>query len=401
MRIGFDVSQTGANRAGCGWYARSLIENLAAIDRASDYVLYPTFGDLFWSTSGGSDTCRPAAPNVHRGLRHRTLDSLQSFWREPPADWEHRLGDPDLIHANNYYCPVGLRTARVVYTLYDLGFLHEPAWSTEANRVGCFAGVYRASLHADAIIAISQYSRSDFLQNFPHYPADRVFTVAPASRFEAAAPPPRPGQLGDLGPDGFWLHVGTIEPRKNVGHLLEAFAAVHRDDPRSRPLVLAGAEGWLAEDWRQRAQALGIDHHVVALGYIDDTALRWLYANCFALVLPSHFEGFGMPALEAMSLGAAVIVSATSSLQEVTGDDGLHIDPRDPSSTAHAMRTLLRDGDRREQLRRGALARAARHSWRDAARDALSCYRSTVARPRLRDDGGSRESDGDRGRGSV
>lgn len=392
MIVGFDASQTGTGRAGCGWYARSLLENLADIDSENQYIVYPTFGDHVWSPNGGSDTCLPEKPNFRRGLRHRTLASAQEFWRDPPAEWEMRLGAPDLIHANNYYCPTGLRHARVVFTLYDLGFLHNPDWTDEANRVTCFAGVFRASAYADAILAISHFTRADFLSQFPHYPAERVFVASPASRFEPARPAERPHKLAHLDPDGFWLHVGTEGPRKNIDELLGAFADVYGADPLRRRLVLAGSTHRSAADWKRLAHELDIEGGLYVANYVDDYTLQWLYENCLALVSPSHFEGFCMPVLEAMSLGAAVIGADSSAIPEVIGEAGLLVPPGERAAIARAMLTLIADDRRRAALRGAARARAQEFSWHLTARAALDCYQATLNRPRLHSGGEDRMS---------
>src|SRR6185369_12988003 len=120
MRVGFDVSQTGQAKAGCGYFADSVIRNLATIDAENEYILYPTFGDFYWDPAWPSTTCHIAQANFRQGLGHRTVAEVQSFWRSSPPDLEVRLGSPDIVHANNFFCPVGLRHARLVYTLYDL-----------------------------------------------------------------------------------------------------------------------------------------------------------------------------------------------------------------------------------------------------------------------------------------
>ncbi len=381
MRIGFDVSQTGAGRAGCGWYARSLIENLESCDRNNSYVIYPTFGDHFWSPAAGGDTYRPRARNFTRGLRHRSLSAMQEFWSAPPADWITRLGSPQVIHSNNFYCPVGTERPRVVYTLYDLGFLHQPDWSTEANRSACFRGVYDASLSADFIVAISDFSRQDFLSSFPYFPAERIAVVSPASRFIRNTGQPRPPAKPNLKPGAFWLHVGNDEPRKNRDRLLSAYAELQSDHSDAIPLVMAGGEGWLTGDLHQRFESLGIANQVHHLGYVEDDVLQWLYENCFGFVFPSCFEGFGMPVLEAMELGAPVIASNTTSIPEITANAAILMDPMDPRAITEAMRGLLEHPQRRAELRDEGFRRAALFSWTEAARRVMAVYRDVVGRP--------------------
>jgi len=384
MRIGFDISQTGQAKAGCGWLADSLIRHLAGIDAQNDYVLYPTFGDLYWDTEGPAATAQIDRPNFRRGLSHPTLAEAQQFWRNPGDDFEEQLGEPDIVHANNFFCPHGLRQARLVYTLYDLMFLEHPESTMEANRNGCFTGVFNASLRADFVVAISHYSRRHFLDIFPHYPADRVAVAHLASRFHRQPDCAHPGKLARLQPGRFWLNVGTIEPRKNHRRLLQAYARLKAELRESFPLVLAGGKGWLMEDFEGFVDKLGLREDIVVLGYVDETELQWLYQNCFAFLYPSLFEGFGLPVLEAMTLGAPIIASNTTSLPEIVGHAGLLVDPFVEESIFNAMHRLATGQINRKTLCEQAMARAREFSWGSAANRVREVYQQVVAIPCIR-----------------
>jgi len=385
MKIGYDVSQTGKGKAGCGYFADSLIRHLAQVDTANEYVLYPTFGDVWFDPEWPSATIQIDRPNFRRGLGHKNLDTLQSFWRNPPADLEKELGSPDVVHANNFFCPTTLKRARLVYTLYDLGFLEYPDATTEQNRTGCFSGVFNASLHADLIVSISHYSRGHFLRTFPHYPADRAVVVHPASRYTGRGDIPRPKELARLVPGQFWLSVGTLEPRKNHRRLAAAYAELKKRVPDTYPLLLAGAQGWLMEGFEKYLEELGIRQHVICPGYVDDAALQWLYQHCFALVYPSIFEGFGLPVLEAMSLGTATITSDVTSIPEITEDTQLLIDPHDEGSILRAMQRVWEDRELHARLKEAALRQAGKFSWASAAGIVAGHYERVAHEPPLAD----------------
>ncbi len=376
MKIGFDVSQTGISKAGCGYFADGLIRSLAQVDTENDYILYPTFGTTFWDPEWTA-TVQINRPNIRRGLGHRSFEEMRQFWASPSDDSELQLNQPDIIHANNYFCPLGLRTARIVYTLYDLGFIEMPEHTTEANRIACFDGVYRASLYANRIIAISEYSRKHFLDTFPHYPPDRITVIYPASRLRQREGLIKPKQLTQLQPNEFWLTVGTLEPRKNHQRLLQAYARLKARLGQTYPLVLAGGKGWLMDDFHQTVNRLGLENDVIFLGYVDDLVLQWLYQHCFALVYPSLFEGFGLPVLEAMCLGSAVITSNVTSLPEIVGEAGILINPRQEEEIYTAMLNLMEERSCRENLRQQALARARLFSWEYTARQVAAIYRET------------------------
>jgi glycosyltransferase involved in cell wall biosynthesis len=383
MRIGFDTSQTGKAKAGCGWLADSLIRHLAVIDTRNEYVLYPTFGDVFWDVEGPASTIHIDRPNFRRGLFHATLGEAQAFWRTPPADLETQMGAPDIVHANNFFCPRGLDNSRLVYTLYDLIFLDHPESTTEANRIACFTGVFGASLRADFIVAISHYSRNHFLETFPHYPPDRIHVAHPASRFHLQPDCVQPRRLARLQPGQFWLNVGTIEPRKNQRRLLQAYARWKTQGNADFPMVFAGGKGWLMEDFENAIKQLGLQQDVRMLGYVEDTELQWLYQNCFAFVYPSLSEGFGLPVLEAMTLGAPVITSNRTSLPEVVGTAGLMVEPIDENAIFEAMRDLATGHVDREHLRQQAMQQAREFSWDSTARRVLDIYEQVAVIPRL------------------
>ncbi|MHB8621927.1 MAG: glycosyltransferase family 4 protein [Sulfuricaulis sp.] len=378
MRIGYDISQTGASKAGCGYLSDSLIRHLAEIDRQNDYILYPSFGDHYFDPEMPDNCVVIRKNNIQYGLCHRQLSKAQEFWRQPQKDFEAQLGNPDVIHANNFYCPSGLRHAKLVYTLYDLGFIENPEWTTEANRVACFDGVFNASLYADLIVAISEYSRKHFLKIFPHYPENKVAVVHLASRFSSQKSIKKPISLDALQPGRYWLNVGTLEPRKNHMRLLNAYAKLKAFNSNTFPLVIAGGKGWMLENFNDQIKSLGLYEDIIQLGYINDTELQWLYHNCFCMVYPSLFEGFGLPVLEALSQGAAVITSNTSSIPEIIGNAGIMVDPYDEDAILHAMHRLMTGEVNRETLREMAILRAANFSWEISAKKVLILYQTLV-----------------------
>jgi glycosyltransferase involved in cell wall biosynthesis len=380
MKIGFDVSQTGAYKAGCGYFADSLIRAVAEVDSENHYLLYPTFGDHVWDPQA-SEIKSVQQHNFCLGLSHTAHREAQQFWREPPSDYEAQLGQPDIIHANNFFCPRRQsQKIKHIYTLYDLSFMQHPEWTTEANRLGCFNGVFNASLSADFMIAISEYTRRHFLEMFPHYPADRIAVAYPASRFSNIQPSMPSARLEIFPQDQFWLMVGTIEPRKNHIRLLQAYAQLKKvQGQHVMPLVLAGGQGWMMQDFEQEIDRLGLREDVHLLGYVDDIELLWLYQNCFCLVYPTLFEGFGLPVLEAMSQGAAVITSSTSSLPEIVGSAGILIDPYDPQMLFQAMHQVAaQPTSQHAELKKQAVERAKLFSWEATARQVVEIYKQVM-----------------------
>ena len=372
MRVGFDISQTGQAKGGCGYYADSLIRALVALESGADFILYSNFGDSFYDPDHAKTTTRFSHPQVARQFSRLTHADAKAFWGQPHDSFEEILGKPDIIHANNYYCPQGLSHAKLVYTLHDLAFFVYPDLTDEANRLVCSNGVFEASLQADLILAVSNHSKTHFLETFPHFPEDQIRVVHPASRFSEKRGAGR--AVKGLTADDFWLGVGTLEPRKNWRYLLEAYAQLRRAERTRRKLVLTGKDGWLEEGLPTYIAQLGIEREVLLTGYVDDAQLRWLYENCFAFVYPSLFEGFGMPVLEAMSLGAAVITSNRSSLPEVAGSAGVLIDPAADDSLPNAMLRLEMEPAFVQDRRGQSELQAKNFSWEKSAAQVMGYY---------------------------
>jgi glycosyltransferase involved in cell wall biosynthesis len=292
--------------------------------------------------------------------------------------WELRGTHLDVLHSPDFIAP---RAAgwRSVVTVHDLAFLRMPHILTSDSR-RYYGQVHRAVREANAVIAVSEATACDLRELTPVDPA-RVHvvyeaadpTLAPMPRDEAAAQVH--ARWGVEGP--FVLFVGTLEPRKNVPVLLEAFGLIRREFPAR--LVLAGGTGWLAHDVFATVQKLALDDGVVFLGDVPPAELRPLYCAAEVLALPSLYEGFGLTALEAMACGTPVVVSNAGSLPEIVGDAGVIVHPDDPNDVAHGIGWVLGNPQFRDVLVQRGLARAACFSWDRAARETLAVYERAVS----------------------
>jgi glycosyltransferase involved in cell wall biosynthesis len=380
MRIGFDISQTGAFKAGCGFFAHSMIQAMIELAPDHHYSLFPSFGDFYF------DPLMPiynpySGMDVHYGPRHSTRETASEFWTG--SDAELALGNLDILHSNNFWCPVHIAASRLIYTFYDMGFTVEPNWTTEANRVSCFEGVFRSAVAADWIVAISQSSRDHYLSVFPHFPEDRIRVIYPCSRFaDSSLLGKQPEALVNTPTKDFWLSVGTLEPRKNQRRLVEAYVRYLALGGEPMPLVFAGGKGWLMEDFQKHLSELGIATQVLLLGYVTDDELIWLYRNCYANLYPSLFEGFGLPVLEGMQFGAPTVTSSSTSMPEVVGDAGIVLDPENVEAWAQMMLRLVTRAEVRNQLSDAARLQADRFDWKRSATALLQLYDDALAAPK-------------------
>ena len=179
-------------------------------------------------------------------------------------------------------------------------------------------------------------------------------------------------------PAEYILFVGTLEPRKNLVGLAEAYRDLTLELPDAPKLVIVGRPGWHYEQLMADLRKVGIDRHIMVRQDVADTQLPALYNHALALVTPSFFEGFGLTALEAMACGTVPIVSRVASLPEIVGDVGLLIDPHDTATITEALKTALTDSSWREEQSAAALRRAASFRWNDTARCVLDCYNAVA-----------------------
>lgn len=383
MRIGFDVSQTAENKAGCGFVADQLIRALVQLAPQHEYLLYPSFYG-YQAQDPLQATC-PESPQVRLvNLKADPQFDDYDWWRRRGVDRSEKLGYPDVIHSNNFSCPLDIGAARRVMTVYDLSFLDLPEATTEANRLVCFQGMLEASVYADHLLMISAATRDRFLNYFPHYPRERTSLMHLGNRptiREYSSPDAAPllRRLG-VGDGPFWLGVGTVEPRKNYQLLINAYAEWLKTSGLDWPLYIAGGRGWLESPIYQSVTELGLTQQVHFLGYVSDAELSALYSSCFAFVFPSLYEGFGLPVLEAMSCGAPVIVSHSTSLPEVAGEAGFYIDPACTASLCRQMQQLTDQSAQRERWRQASRDQARGFSWDKAAHIALQAYETSCRR---------------------
>lgn len=282
----------------------------------------------------------------------------------------------DVFHSPVYALPAlrdrvrRVRRVRYYLTIYDVIPFRFPEFSSWGGEAWLRHIIERIGPE-DNVLAISEHSRRDLLDACPQIAPERVYVThlaADPERFYPCADPARRAQVrATYGiPDApYVLSVGTLEPRKNIPHLIRTFAALVRAEQLDDlHLVLTGDRGWDDEAiFAEAGQRPDVRDRIVFTGFVDDADLAPLYTGALVFVYPSFYEGFGLPPLEAMQCGTPVITSNTSSLPEVVGDAGTLVDPRDGDALAQAILEVYRDGEQRAALARRALARARQFTW--------------------------------------
>ncbi|HJZ45794.1 MAG TPA: glycosyltransferase family 1 protein [Roseiflexaceae bacterium] len=381
MHIGIDASRVAiAARTGTEHYTFELLAALAKLDRQHRYTLY---------CNQPPAALPPLGPNF--ALRRIPFPRL---WTHVRLSAELALHAPDVLFIPAHVLPLGapLRPGmRTVVTIHDMGYVHFPGAHTAAQRLYLRLSTRWSARAASHLIAISGATRDDLVRYAGARP-EKISVVyhGVSPRFrpieDRAAIAAAQAKYGIRPP--YFLYIGTIQPRKNLVRLLEAFASATRDwglgigsrvpnpqSPIPNPqLVIAGKRGWLTDAIeRQSAQLFGAGSAAVRFtGYVADDDLPALLSGALAFVLPSLYEGFGMPILEAMACGTPVLASATSSLPEVAGAAALLVDPEDTAAIADGLARLAGDAALRADLRARGMARAAQFTWERCAEETLA-----------------------------
>lgn len=382
IRVAFNASPLLTSATGIANYIRYLGHALAATGEVDSHSFYryrwrheePTQPEAVADGNAGRgllEQLRPWVPmrgTARRAARHLGFDQGLR---------KHRI---ELYHEQNYV-PLSYDVP-VVVTVHDLSWMHYPD-AHPVDRVQWLErGVPEAMERAAAILVDSEFVRREVLTTFG-VDTERVHTAllgvpedfVPRSRSATAA------SLGPLGltHGSYILTVGTIEPRKNLRHMLEAYALLPEALRERFPLAIAGARGWQSRDMVARLRRV-TDEQVRFLGHVERSVLRDLYAGAALFAFPSLYEGFGLPPLEAMASGVPVVVSDRASLPEVVADAGVQVDPIDVEHIAGAVQALLEDEPRRRDLALRGLERARRFTWESCAEKTLRVYRGVLGR---------------------
>jgi glycosyltransferase involved in cell wall biosynthesis len=359
--------------AGISWYMINLLKHLAGA--SPDFFHY----NVFLRDQNFAGQAPALRLSLSRWPTQRPL--LRILWEQLVQPLALRQARIQLLHALAFVAPLAAPCPFVV-TVYDLSFRRYPEAFRPFNRWYLHHFTANSVRRAKQVITISESTRQDVIHLLGIAP-DRVRTIycgvdqsfRPLPEAEIAAFKAAQGL-----PGAFVLYLGTLEPRKNVDGLIRAYALWRAQEPHAPPLILAGGKGWYYNQIFELVESLNLKEAVHFPGYIPQEFLPLWYNAATLFVYPSHFEGFGLPVLEAMACGTPVITSTVSSLPEVAGAEGAArlVDPGQPEALAQSLAELMNRPDLRAEMRVKGLARAACFSWEKTAQETVAVYREVM-----------------------
>lgn len=368
MRIGIDARMLCGVVTGIERYASEMTEEIVRTNSDSRFFLYaprPFAHDRYMKANVAA---RTSSVHFRGGV---------TLWSQTQLPYWAGKDNLDVFWGPTHRLPRFLSSgiARVV-TIHDLVWKHAGETMRPLNRLAEEILMPDAIRLADRVIADSHSTADAIASEFP-WAKDRVRVV-----HLGTTSLPEPGGLDALNAFGidrpYFLFVGTLEPRKNLRRLLEAFASIDRTIGRQALLVIAGGKGWGNVDLASLVHTLGLSDSVRLTGYVNDKQLATLYAHARFLAMPSLYEGFGLPLVEAMSFGVPVLTSSCSSLPEVAGNAGMLVDPFNVNSIASGLLQMLNDEVSRNRLAGRAKPNAAQFTWERAAKAAMEIFHEAV-----------------------
>ncbi len=372
MRIGIDAHAVGSGLGGNESYITGLLDALGRIESHHEFVAY-------FASEGAASSWRGRYDNIVV-RQFRTHSRLARLLMELPA--RAARDRVDVLHVQAVAPPVGL--VPIVATVHDICYEFFPEYFERSEALQLRAAIRMTAHRARRIITVSETTKRDIIDVYGIPPAkiDVAYNGVDHGRFRPSGD--GSGVLVRYGiRSPYVLAVGNLQPRKNLGRLIDAFAMLRRSRPElPHRLVLVGKAAFRHSETHERVRERGLEDRVIFTGYVPNEDLPALYGNAAVFAYPSLYEGFGLPVAEAMACGAPVLTSDRASLPEVAGDGAVLVDPENTSSIQEGLLRILADPALAGTLAARSTQRAQTFTWESAARTTLACFETAVGEKR-------------------
>lgn len=371
LKIAVDATPIREKPSGIGIYTLNLINSLAQQEEIQLSIAYqPSVkkwlrGDLSFSNPFNLQ------PNPYIIPIPVTISNFLGKIPNPVLPYlEKKLNVPDIVHGTDHYV-YPCRNSQKIMTIHDLTFIKYPNYTNSITKT--YSNRIKQCLKwTDLVITFSQSTKKDIVEYLRVKP-ERIYVTPQASRYSSEYLFHKTNKYDFSKP--YILFVSTIEPRKNIKTLVDAFNILKQKHKLEHQLVLIGQKGWNCKPILAAIENSPWQNQIHQLGYLSDREVALFYTKADVFVYPSYYEGFGLPVLEAMTLGAPVVTSNTSSLPEVAGDAALLIDPHDPTQLADAILRVISDPQLRQELIQKGKERAKLFSWERTAKETIKAYK--------------------------
>ena len=361
MRIAFIADALDFQYAGIHIYTREILKALVAIDTENEYIVVR--GKSGDKIEGAEEIIIPVQPNIPGHKRLRLFTNIPRSLVKAGAD---------VVVEPSHFGPFNLpKHIKRVTVLHDLTPFLSPDYHVFSSRLFHRLLMPRVLRRADHVLTVSEHTRRDMIARFPF--TEKKSTAILLGRDELFVPKNDKSVLEKYDiRQPYFLYVGTLEPRKNLNVLVDAYNTFRKKSGLNYQLVLVGKKGWKIDNLLEKIQQSPFQKDIILTGYVAREELPMLYTMSEIFVYPSLYEGFGLPVLEAMSCGARVITSKVSSLPEVGGDAAMYFDPNSPEQLANLMLQLAFDTPLLKILSEKSLAQAQQFSWEKTAKKTLT-----------------------------
>lgn len=371
VRIGINARYLQRRMSGIERYIMELLISLPKIDKERHYVFF-----------FNKDIAVPKIPTTQNVSLHVSTfptanRALRLFWEHIALYYELKKQNITIFHGPAFFTPLWKpKGCKYVITVHDITFKKYSEGFTLATRL-YYTALFPRSLHlADVIITDSISTKNDLIESYGiNSEKIQVVYLGISEEFlkKVHSVDPKKVIAKYNLPEKYFLFTGVLSPRKNLLTILDAFKAI-KEKYKAYKLVIVGRPGWLYQEIFEKVTALSLNNDVLFIDYVPEHELPFFYRNATIFLFPSLYEGFGLPILEAMASGCAVITSNVSSMPEVAGDAALYVNPTKKEELIHAMKTIINNKDVQRQLQKKGFSQIKKFSWEKTARETAAVY---------------------------